>query len=124
MKVKFREGAILEQLTRMKSGTGRMRDSTGLAPGQIQAALQTNSAPKDVADLIVSYVGTGVLLSAPKEKDVEDVRASDIDISLSIKDIMEKIESGEWDAAEVAELESKQPKPRGTLLSQIEALEG
>lgn len=152
MTVKFKAGAILEQLARMKSGTGRMRDATGLDPADIQRALQKNEVPDDIAKIIVKYVGEGVLLAPEKARKDEPVVApekepvhlapndgpavvpgvvagqtkdelSEIDITLSVAKIMKKVHDGEWSAEMVRELESQQENPRATLLAQIEALE-
>ena len=145
MTVKFKEGAISDQLKRMRSGTGRMRDATGLTPAQIQSVLKKNEAPEDVAEIIVGYVGQGVLSSGSKiekkepvveekveaeepvdvdaDTTAEDTSLPEIDLTMSVKNIVAKIVSGEWPADAVKELESQQEKPRGTLLAEIEKLE-
>ena len=142
MMVKFRNGAILEQLSLMGSGTGRMRDATGLTPSDIQKAIKEDGASDDIAKIIVGYLGEGILLSgeviadldieepdvaAPAKEPVvevveEDV-LSEIDIALTIDEIVEKVESGEWPIEAVLELEDAKERPRSTLISRLEELE-
>ena len=143
MMVKFRNGAILEQLSLMGSGTGRMRDATGLTPSDIQKAIKEDGASEDIAKIIVGYLGEGILLNgeviadpiieepdvevAPVEEPVvevveEDV-LSEIDITLTIDEIVEKVESGEWPIEAVLELEDAKERPRSTLISRLEELE-
>ena len=139
--VKFRNGAILEQLSLMGSGTGRMRDATGLTPSDIQKAIKEDGASDDIAKIIVGYLGEGILLSgeviadldieepdvaAPaKEPVVEVVEEvlSEIDIALTIDEIVEKVKYGEWPIEAVLELEDAKERPRSTLISRLEELE-
>ena len=140
--VKFRNGAILEQLSLMGSGTGRMRDATGLTPSDIQKAIKEDGASDDIAEIIVVYLGEGILLSgeviaepvieepdvtAPVEEPVVEVVDEDvmpeIDITLTVDEIVEKVKSGEWPIEAVLELEGAKEKPRSTLISELEELE-
>lgn len=130
MTVKLKPGAMLEQLARMKSGTGRMRDATGLSPEAIQGALQTSVVPDDVAEIIVGYLGPGVLLrgekSLPKKEAVVEESPQEepaADAHLSVREIVEKVKSGELSKAEVLEAEAAKEKPRSSLFAALEELE-
>jgi len=147
MMVKFRNGAILEQLNLMGSGTGRMRDATGLTPSDIQKAIKEDGASDDIAEIIVGYLGEGILLNGeviadlnieepevvedteeyPVEEPAAEVVDEDvlpeIDITLTVDEIVEKVKSGEWPIEAVLELEGAKEKPRSTLISELEELE-
>lgn len=146
--VKFRDGAIIEQLSLMGSGTGRMRDATGLSPAEIQRAIKDDGAPDDIAGIIVGYLGKGILdsgepapvidvgepveggnaeeeLADAPDDDTDVEQAEDIqeiDISLTVDEIVENVESGLWPASAVLELETAKDRPRSTLVSRLEEL--
>lgn len=148
MMVKFRDGAIIEQLSLMGSGTGRMRDATGLSSAEIQRAIKADGAPDDIAGIIVGYLGKGILdsgepapvidvgepveggnaeeeLADAPDDDIDVEQAEDIqeiDISLTVDEIVENVESGLWPASAVLELETAKDRPRSTLVSRLEEL--
>lgn len=142
--VRFKPGAVAERMRLAKIGTGQLRDRSGLSSIAIQRLLKTNEAPKDVAEVVVRFLGTGLVEDGEKASDVKVAVAggskapaaddapsgegddSDEDVldlsKMSVTSVLEAIERGDFTAAAAWELESKAEAPRTTLLRKLQAL--
>jgi hypothetical protein len=123
--VRFEKGAVAGRMKAMGVGTGQLRDRTGLTSVAIQAVLHTDTAPDDVAEVLVKYLGKGLVVGGPAEKKPAAKatgKEEGVDLSgMTAAQVLVAVDAGEFTAAAAWEREQEAETPRKVLLRELQA---
>lgn len=99
----FNVKAFWERLSAMKMGSGTLADRTGVHPDRIQGMIHTTECSDEDGEKLLKLLGPDILEVLPIGE-------------YSLKQIRARVESGEWDIAEILEKEKAREHPRKGLL--------